>query len=78
MTDDELTRGTVLTGAQYEAVEKIAKQEAAAAVASLAGLVMRRLQEEHPTRSFERNAMEDVLDERLSEIFGEALQQFTA
>lgn len=56
----------------------IAREEAHIAVASLAGLVLRRLQEEHLTRSPDRNAMEDVLDQRLSEIFGEALQQFTA
>lgn len=58
-------------------IREIAHEEAQMAVASLAGLVLRRLQEEHLTRSFERNAMEDVLDKRLSEIFGEALQQFT-
>lgn len=64
-------------GLTEERAREIAREEALAAVASLSGLVMRRLQEDHPTRSFERNAMEDVLDRRLSEIFGEALQQFT-
>ena len=54
-----------------------AREIANEAVASLCGLVLRRLQEDHPTRSMERNAMEDVLDARLSEIFGEALQQFS-
>lgn len=58
-------------------VRAIAQEEAARAVASLSGLVMRRLQEDHFTRSGERNAMEDVLDDRLSEIFGEALEQFS-
>ena len=60
-----------------EAIRAIAREEAQAAVASLSGLVLRRLQEEHLTRSPNRNAMEDVLDERLSEIFGEALRQYT-
>ena len=60
-----------------EQIRAIAKEEADKAVASLSGLVMRRLQQEHLTRSNERNIMEDILDERLSEIFGEALQQFT-
>lgn len=58
-------------------VRAIAKEEAEKAVASLSGLVLRRLQTEHLTRSPDRNIMEDVLDERLSEIFGEALQQYT-
>lgn len=58
-------------------IRAIAREEAEKAVASLSGLVLRRLQQEHLTRSGERNMMEDVLDERLSEIFGEALQQFT-
>jgi hypothetical protein len=61
-----------LTEAQQAEVKAIARGE----IASLAGLVLRRLQEEHFTRSIERNAMEDVLDERLSEIFGEALRDF--
>lgn len=61
-----------------EQIRAIAREEAAAAVASLSGLVLRRLQEEHLTRSIERNAMEDVLDDRLSEIFGEALKQYSS
>lgn len=65
------------TREQIDATNEMAERAAREAVASLCGLVLRRLQEEHPSRSMERNAMEDVLDERLSEIFGEALQQFT-
>jgi len=60
-----------------ERIRAIAREESEKAVASLSGLVLRRLQEEHFSRSPDRNTMEDVLDERLSEIFGEALQQFT-
>jgi hypothetical protein len=54
------------------------ERAARAAVASLCGLVLRRLQEDKLSRSPDRNAMEDVLDERLSAIFGEALQQFSS
>lgn len=61
-----------------ETMRKIAQEESKKAVASLSGLVLKRLQEDHLTRSFDRNAMEDVLDARLSEIFGEALQQYSA
>ena len=77
MGDDELTRGTVLTGAQHAAIEKIAKEQAEKAVASLSGLVLRRAQEIQLSRLGERNIAEEVVQERLSEIFGEALQQFT-
>jgi hypothetical protein len=56
-----------------EEVRRIARDE----IASLSGLVLRRLQDDRPTRSFERNMMEDVLDERLSSIFGEALADFS-
>jgi len=67
-------------GSEYDAVkiaEIRAREIARETVASLCGLVLRRLQDDRPTRSMERNAMEDVLDERLSTIFGEALQQFS-
>jgi ethanolamine utilization protein EutQ (cupin superfamily) len=53
-------------------VRRIAREE----IASLSGLVLRRLQEDHFTRSIERNAAEEVVDERLSQIFGEALRDF--
>lgn len=47
------------------------------AVASLCGLVLRRLQDDRLTRSAQRNQTEDIVDEILSGIFGEALQQFS-
>lgn len=68
-------------GSEYDAAkvaELRAREIAREAVASLCGLVLRRLQDDAPSRSSERNTMEDVLDERLSVIFGEALQQFSA
>lgn len=55
-----------------EGARAIAREE----IASLAGLVLRRAQEEHSTRSFERNAADDVVRERLASIFGEALADF--
>jgi ABC-type transporter MlaC component len=56
-------------------IRAIARDEAQKTMASLAGLVLRRLQEEHLSRSPDRNAMEDTIDARLSEIFGEVLAQ---
>ena len=53
-------------------VRAIAREE----IASLAGLVLRRLQEEHPTRSFERNMADDAVVARLNGIFGEVLADF--
>ena len=53
-------------------VRAIAREE----IASLAGLVLRRLQEEHPTRSFERNMADDAVVDRLNAIFGEVLRDF--
>jgi hypothetical protein len=49
-----------------------AREIARAEVASLCGLVLRRLQDEGPTRSFERNATVDILES----LFGEALHDF--
>jgi hypothetical protein len=58
-------------------VRKIAREEAEKAVASLSGLVMKRAQEIQLTRSGERNAASEIVREELSQIFGEALQQFS-
>lgn len=63
--------------ATLDDVQRIAEEEARKAVASLAGLVMRRAQEVQLTRLGERNIAEEVVQQRLSEIFGEALQQFS-
>lgn len=60
-----------------EQIREIAKDEARKAVASLSGLVMRRSQEARLTRLGERNVATDVVNDKLAEIFGEALQQFT-
>lgn len=57
-------------------IREIAREIAREEIASLSGLVLRRSQEEHPTRSFERNAADEVVSERLAEIFGEALKDF--
>jgi len=63
-----------LSAEHADEVREIARQE----IASLCGLVLRRAQdsEQHLTRSFERNAANDVVHERLAEIFGEALRDF--
>jgi hypothetical protein len=61
---------------EASAVEALARRVAREEIASLAGLVLRRLQDDRPTRSFERNAAEDVLDDHLSRIFGEVLADF--
>lgn len=71
--DDELTRSTILTGAQQAEVRRIAREE----IASLAGLVLRRTSEEHFTRSIERNTAQDVVNDSLAAIFGEALGDFS-
>lgn len=59
--------------------EDLAQVRAAARdeVASLCGLVLRRAQEIQFTRSIERNHAAEVFQQEMSEIFGEALQQFT-
>lgn len=56
-----------------ERIHQIARSE----IASLCGLVLRRLQDEHPTRSFERNQTDDIVRDRLNVIFGEALADFS-
>lgn len=67
-----------LTDQQIKAVAPgVARRVAREEIASLAGLVLRRLQEQHPTRSFERNAADDIVRERLSAIFAEALADFS-
>ena len=57
-----------------EQIREIARDE----VASLCGLVLRRAQEVQLTRSPDRNMAAEVFQQEMSEIFGEALQQFTA
>ena len=66
-----------LDPAQYDAVRKIARVEAEKTVASLCGLVLRRIQEVHLTRLNEHNVAEAAVHDELARIFGEALQQFT-
>lgn len=58
-------------------VETRAREIAREEIASLAGLVLRRTSEEHFTRSIERNTAEDVVADRLAEIFGEVLADFS-
>ena len=62
---------------EEKAIRELAHQEAKEIVASLCGLVLRRAQEVQLSRLNERNIAEEVVQERLSEIFGEALQQYT-
>jgi hypothetical protein len=54
-------------------IRKIAREEARREVSSLAGLMMRRLQDETPTRSGERNFAVDVMQS----LWGEALADFS-
>jgi len=69
----EVTRGTLLTGAQAAAVRAIARAE----IASLAGLVLRRTSEEHLSRSPDRNITDTQIRGMLAEIFGEVLADFS-
>lgn len=54
---------------QDEHIREIAREE----IASLSGMILRRLQDMGPTRSFERNMAVEIL----SELFGEALADFS-
>lgn len=56
------------TEALDEHIRKIAREE----IASLSGMMLRRLQDMGPTRSMERNMAVEIL----SELFGEALKDF--
>lgn len=56
-------------------VRSIAREE----IASLCGLVLRRLQDHDlASRSMERNIATEVVQETLAAIFGEALRDFSA
>ena len=73
MTEDEqLTRSTVLTGAQTAAVHKIVREE----IASLAGKALRRTQDRSYTRSNERNMAIDVTNDEIAEFWGEVLSEY--
>lgn len=63
----------MFTAEQEQRIREIAREE----IASLAGLVVRRTQDDTFTRSPERNTAEDVVATRLAQIFGEALHDFT-
>lgn len=54
------TTGADTTPADIADVERLSRLIAREEIASLCGLVLRRLQDEHPSRMMERNAMEDV------------------
>lgn len=58
-------------------MRQIARQIVREEIASLAGLVLRRTQETRPTRLGEHNIAEDVVNEKLAHIFGEALADFS-
>lgn len=72
MTEDELTRSTVLTGAQRAAVEEIVRAE----IASLAGKALRRTQDRNYTRSNERNMAIDVTNDEAAQFWGEVLAEY--
>ena len=63
--------------AHWEQMETRAREIAREEIASLAGLVLRRAQEEHPTRSFERNMADEAFQDRMTSIFGEVLADFS-
>ena len=56
-----------------EEVRQIVREE----ISSMAGLVLRRSQEENFTRSGERNMAQDVVNDTLARIFGEVLSDFS-
>lgn len=55
-------------------LEDVAREVAREEIASFSGMMLRRLQDMGPTRSFERNMAVEIL----SELFGEALRDFSA
>lgn len=59
-------------------IERLARKIAREEIASLAGLVLSRTGEDdaHLSRSFERNAADDLVRQHLAEIFGEVLKDF--
>jgi len=62
---------------QLAQIDSIARTVAREEIASLSGLVLRRVQEVHLTRLDEHNVAEAAIHAELARIFGEALQQFT-
>lgn len=72
MTDDELTRASVLTGAQASLVRAIVREE----IASLAGKALRRTQDRNYTRSNERNMAIDVVNDEAAQLWGEVLAEY--
>lgn len=64
-------------GAQAPAVVEAIRDVARKEIASLCGFILRRLQDEHLTRSPIRNETEAIIQARLSAIFGEALADFS-
>lgn len=69
--------GGPLSGEHADEVREIAEKVAREQIASLAALVLRRAQEENLTRLEERNIAEDVVNDKLASIFGEALSDFS-
>jgi acetyl-CoA carboxylase alpha subunit len=59
-----------------EQIRSIARDESHKTMAALAGLVLRRLQEDPLSRDPDRNTAHDVVDRVFSEIFGEVLQEY--
>lgn len=70
--ENDATRFTILSGAQRAAVEQIVREE----IASLAGLAMRRLQDENFTRLGEHNIANDAAKQVLGHFWGEVLAEY--
>ena len=68
-----------LSEEQHAAVTSLARQIAREEIASLSGLVLRRLQDHvQLTRSLERNMAMEEIQETFNAIFGEVLRDFSA
>jgi hypothetical protein len=68
----ELSEKAEFLAALAEDIDIIARRAARDEIASLAGLMLRRLQDMGPTRSPDRNMAVEIL----SELFGEVLKDF--
>lgn len=65
-----------MTGPQYEPVEDVIRKVVREEIASLAGLAMRRLQDEQFSRSFERNMATDAAKDVVGHLWAEVLAEY--
>jgi len=68
---------TEFSAGHQEHIERIARAAARDEIASMAGLVLRRAQEQQLTRNPITNEMEDTVNDKLATIFGEVLSDFS-